>query len=254
MSTANLAKQDNSLDDRLRYAEALSQASMLPPHFRGKPADVLLAMEWGAALGMAPMQAINSIHVINSKPGLSANALAALVRREGHRMRVTGDDKTATASIWRRDDPDFEYRVTWTMDMAKRAGLLTGKDNWDKYPGAMLKARAQTAVVRDACPELIIGLPGDDTDDGDDAPTWATPVQATAERITVDTATGEIFDAPADPQFLDLDAIGADIEHADMGGLRDAWTRHQSHPDWPEIAQMITARKAQLEASEGAEQ
>lgn len=129
------------LTDRLKYAEALSGARLLPEHFRGKPADVLLAMEWGATLGMTPMQAINSIHVINGKPGLSANALAALVRRDGHRMRVVGDDKTATASIWRRDDPDFEYRVTWTIDMAKRAGLLTGKDNWSKYPAAVVKAR-----------------------------------------------------------------------------------------------------------------
>jgi hypothetical protein len=251
MTSTDLATA--SLPDRLAYASALAKASLLPEQFRGKPADVLLAMEWGAALGMSGMQAINSIHVINGKPGLSANALAALVRQRGHRMRVIGDEQSATASIWRRDDPEFEYSVTWTVDMARKAGLIggKGKENWDKHPMAMLKARAQTAVVRDACPELIIGLPGDDTDDGDDAPTWATPVQATAERITVDTATGEIFDAPADPQFLDLDAIGADIEHADMDGLRDAWTRHQSHPDWPEIAQMITARKAQLEADPG---
>jgi hypothetical protein len=252
MTSTDLATA--SLPDRLAYADALAKASLLPAQFRNKPADVLLAMEWGAALGMSGMQAINSIHVINGKPALSANALAALVRQRGHRMRVTGDEQSATASIWRRDDPEFEYKVTWTIGMAKSAGLLGGKDNWDKYPSAMLKARAQTAVVRDACPELIIGLPGDDTDDGDDTPTWATPVQATAERITVDTATGEIFDAPADPQFLDLDAIGADIEHADMDWLRHAWTRHQSHPDWPEIAQMIAARKSQLEASEGAEQ
>ena len=254
MTSTDLATA--TLPDRLAYADALSKASLLPEQFRGKPADVLLAMEWGAALGMSGMQAINSIHVINGKPGLSANALAALVRQRGHRMRVIGDSQSATASIWRKDDPEFEYSVTWTLDMARKAGLLggKGKENWDKHTMAMLKARAQTAVVRDACPELIIGLPGDDTDDGDDTPTWATPVQAAAVRVTVDTATGEIFDEPTAPQFLDLGAIAADIEHATMAGLREAWTRHQSHPDWPEIAPLIADRKAQLEAAAGADQ
>ena len=200
MMTTDLER--SSLPDRLAYAQALSGAKLLPEQFRGKPSDVLLAMEWGAALGMAPMQAINSIHIINGKPGLSANALAALVRREGHRMRVTGDDKHAAASIWRKDDPEFEYTVTWTMDMAKRAGLLTGKDNWSKYPGAMLKARAQTAVVRDACPELIIGLPGDDDTDG---PDWHTPITTTT-TVTVDQVPVE--DLPA------TDAEYAAIVHA----------------------------------------
>ena len=236
------------LPDRLAYAEALSKADLLPKQFAGKPADVLLAMEWGAALGMTPMQAINSIHVINGKPGLSANALAALVRRQGHRMRVVGDEKEATASIWRRDDPEFEYRATWTLDMAKKAGLITGKDNWTKYPGAMLKARAQTAVVRDACPELIIGLPGDDDIDG---PDWSTPVQpaTTVERLddtsTVDTATGEIVDqAPAD-----LDAIAMRIAAADLDGLRQVWTTWHKDPAFPQIEPMIADRKAQLEAA-----
>lgn len=209
------------LPDRLRYAEALSKASLLPAAFKGKPADVLLAMEWGAALGMAPMQAINSIHVINGKPGLSANALAALVRREGHRMRVTGDDTTATASIWRRDDQDFEYRVTWTIDMAKRAGLLTGKDNWEKYPAAMLKARAQTAVVRDACPELIIGLPGDDDTDQADWPTTTTveqppapsgpPAASDDDYAAIATkAAGLGIEGPEALRMLVLDVLGDD--------------------------------------------
>lgn len=205
--------ETSSLPDRLAYAQALSGAKLLPEQFRGKPSDVLLAMEWGAALGMAPMQAINSIHVINGKPGLSANALAALVRREGHRMRVVGDDKTATASIWRKDDPEFEYQVTWTLDMAKRAGLLTGKDNWSKYPGAMLKARAQTAVVRDACPELIIGLPGDDDTD---QPDWHTP--ATTTTVTVDQGEPEPAAAMAsdsDYQAIAAKAAGLGIEGPD---------------------------------------
>lgn len=229
MTAAELATQ-GSLADRMRYAEALSGASLLPANFQGKPADVLLAMEWGSALGMTPMQAINSIHVINGRPGLSANALAALVRREGHRMRVVGDGTTATASIWRKDDPDFEYRVTWTIDMAKTAGLLggKGKDNWTHYPAAMLKARAQTAVVRDDTP-----LPAHNPD------------------------TGEIIDADVvnmtpEDEAETLDRLTPQIATADLDTLRDIWKSWHETASWPHIEPLIADRKAQLDATQEA--
>lgn len=259
MTAAELATQ-GSLADRMRYAEALSGASLLPTNFQGKPADVLLAMEWGSALGMTPMQAINSIHVINGRPGLSANALAALVRREGHRMRVVGDDTAATASIWRKDDPDFEYRVTWTIDMAKTAGLLggKGKDNWTHYPAAMLKARAQTAVVRDACPELIIGLPGDD-DPADGAPDWTTTVvRDDAPLPPHDPDTGEIIDVEVvdmtpEEEAETLDRLTPQIATADLDTLRDIWKHWHETASWPHIEPLINDRKAQLDAEQEAD-
>ncbi len=261
MSSTDLAIAGASLADRIAYAEALSHASLLPAQFRGKPADVLLAIEWGAGLGLAPMAAINSIHVIDGKPGLSAIALAKLVRDGGHRMRVTGDDKSATASIWRKDDPDFEYRVTWTIEMAKRAGLVNDKKpNWVKYPGAMLKARAQTSVVKDACPELILGMPAADDTDG---PDWHTPPTVTVARDDapppgVDPATGEIVadaPAPAAPGIvaIDLDAAAAEIATANLDTLRALWQAWHTSPDWPEIEPLIAERRAQLSATPPAE-
>ncbi len=213
MTSTDLALTGASLADRLAYAEALSKASLLPAQFRGKPADVLLAMEWGAGLGLTPMAAINSIHVIDGKPGLSAIALAKLVRDGGHRMRVTGDDKSATASIWRKDDPEFEYRVTWTIDMAKQAGLINDKKpNWVKYPGAMLKARAQTSVVKDACPELILGMPADDDTE---QPDWHTPATTTVTVDQVKPEPAETMASDGDYQAIAAKAAGLGIEGPD---------------------------------------
>lgn len=148
-----------SIGEKQQYAELLAQASLLPKQYQRNPANVLLAMELGQSLSIPPIQAINEVHVIEGKPSASANLIGGLVRRAGHvlRIRVDRDAMQATAQIIRHDDPDYTFEVTWTMDDAKRAGS-TNKDNWKKYPIAMLKARAITEVAREACPEALMGI------------------------------------------------------------------------------------------------
>ena len=122
-------------------------------------------------LGLPPMAAITGIHVIEGKPSISAGLISALVRRAGHKLRVTGDDHQAQAQLVRSDDPGFTYKSTWTIDRAKQADLLN-KSNWKRYPEAMLKARAISEVARDACQEVLLGMQytadelGDMLDDG----------------------------------------------------------------------------------------
>jgi hypothetical protein len=103
------------------------------------------------------MAAMTGVHVIEGKPTASAGLISALVRRAGHRLRVTGDDTHAVAEITRRDDSKFTFRSEWTLDRARQAELL-GKGTWKKYPAAMLKARAITEAARDACEEALFGL------------------------------------------------------------------------------------------------
>lgn len=146
-----------SMNDKMQYAQALAQASLLPKQYQRNPGNVLLAVELGESLGIPPIQAINTVHVIEGKPSASSGLISALVRRAGHTLRVKGDDQSATAEIVRSDDPDFTYSVTWDMGRARNAGV-TGRDNWKKYPAAMLKARAITEVARDACQEALMGV------------------------------------------------------------------------------------------------
>lgn len=163
MST-QIARRDNipapalTMPEKMQYAQALADASLLPRAYQRQPGNVLLAMEMGEALGIPAIQAINDIHVIDGKPSASANLIGALVRKAGHKLRVTGDDTTATAQIIRADDPDFTFEVTWTLDRARQAGLNRKGGNWEKYPAAMLKARAITEVARTACSDALYGV------------------------------------------------------------------------------------------------
>ena len=146
-----------TLQDKLSYCSKLAQADLLPPEYYNKPGNVLLAVEYGDALGIPPIMAIQQVHIINKKPTASAGLISALVRRSGHRLRVTGNNKEATAQIVRCDDKEYTYSVTFTMEDAEKAGLLSNP-TWKKYPTAMLKSRAITAVARDACQESLNGV------------------------------------------------------------------------------------------------
>jgi hypothetical protein len=143
----------------MQYAKALAEANLLPAAYRKQPANVLLAMEYGDALGLSPIAAIQGVHIIDGKPTASAQLIGALVRKAGHRLRVkvSSDGSAAKATIIRRDDPEFEFESVWTLERAQGAGLL-GKGTWKQYPAAMLKSRAITEVARDACPEVLSGV------------------------------------------------------------------------------------------------
>lgn len=162
MTEIDLHRQPTLLEQKMMFAEHLSKANLLPVDYRGKAANVLLAIEAGEALGIAPITAINMIHVIQGKPTISSQLMASLVRNAGHRLRVQilKDDagkRFARASLWRKDDPEFEFTAEWTWERATQAGL-TSKDSWKNYSANMLKARAISEVCRDACPEVLAGI------------------------------------------------------------------------------------------------
>lgn len=155
---SDLVKREaSSLDGKVTYAKTLALSGLLPKAYQKQPANLLLAMETAEALGIPTMTAISSIHVIDGRASMSAGLMSALVRRAGHRLRVTGDDTRAVAELIRADDPDYTYRCEWTLDRAKAAGLL-GKGVWKTYPAAMLKARAISEVCRDAAQECLSGM------------------------------------------------------------------------------------------------
>lgn len=157
------ATRTDSLPERIQYSQALAASNLLPAQYRGKPENVLYAIEFGRSLGVEPIVAINQVHLIDGKPSASAGLVSALVRKARHRLRiwVERDDRgqllRAVATIVRQDDPDFEFRAEWTIARAQAAGV-TGKSVWKNYPEAMLKARAITEVAREACEEALNGI------------------------------------------------------------------------------------------------
>lgn len=215
--------------DRVDWAEKIARSNLLPRQYQNNPANVLLALEYGNALGISPVVAMQQIHVIEGKPSASAQLIGGLVRNAGHKLRVEFDDKTmtATATVIRSDDPDYTFVAVWTMDRAKAANL-TGKGNWKTYPAAMLKARAITEVARDACPEALFGVAYTAEELNGDA-----PVQVQAS-VVPDDVEGRFREACVkaglDPAAVMTEAGVEEITSGTLPALRDAFKRLKDTP------------------------
>lgn len=162
---SELARMEpNGVLEQARWANQLAAADMLPGAYKGRPGNLIMAAELARSLNLHPMTAITGMYVINGKPSASGALMAALVRRAGHKLRVRGNNLKATAVLIRKDDPDFEFEVTWELmknaagnPSAEEAGLL-GKDTWRNFPAALLKWRAVSQVCRDGAEDALMGV------------------------------------------------------------------------------------------------
>jgi len=210
------------LPDKMRYAQALAGSNLLPKQYREQPANLLFALEYADALGVSPIHAITSIHVIEGKPSASADLIASLVRRAGHRLRITGDDTYAEATILRADDPDFPFTARWDMARARQAGLA-GKAVWKQYPAAMLRSRAITEVARQAAPDALFGVVytpeelGAEVDDTGELVHTVTQVPAPASApVSERSGVARLREAHPDPAAPPADDVH-DAEVVDEG-------------------------------------
>ena len=158
--------------------------SLLPDTYKGKPANVLIAVGLGASMGLSPAESLYRIAVIKGKPTAGAELIAANVRKAGHKLRIQTGDGSVTATIVRSDDPDYPISVTRDMAWAQRMGLASN-DNYKKQPETMLQWRAISAVARLACPEALYGVQY--------TPDEAADFDAPAEAQTRRTVTSETF-------------------------------------------------------------
>lgn len=201
------------LEAQMKYSSALSASSIIPRDYQNSPANVLVAIGYAQALGEHPIAALTDVYIVKGRPSMSATMMHRRAIEAGHRVRVTASPTEAVASVWRKDDPDYEHTVTWTLERAKSSGVA-GTDTWKKFPSAMLRSRAISEVCRLACPEVLGAVKytpdeigGSFADTPEQAP--ADPPQATT-KVSRRKPEPEPVDAEVVPENTDADTHGQD--------------------------------------------
>ena len=140
------------------FANQIANTEFVPNALRGRDngAKVAAAILTGRELGLPPMTSLASIHVINGKPGISAEMMRALVLQAGHQIQVTESTSVKVVIKGRREGDEEWTTVEWSEQDSRRAGILSG--NHVKYPRQMFAARATTELCRLLFADVIHGL------------------------------------------------------------------------------------------------
>ncbi len=99
---------------------------------------------------------IEAIHFIEGKAGLSAETMVHLVRKRGHSIVWEAKPGESCTVVGTRRDNGDTGSVTWTLGMAKDAGLAS-KDVWKRYPDSMLWVRAVSQLCRMLFADVLMG-------------------------------------------------------------------------------------------------
>jgi len=174
------ALRPETIEGMWRMAQAVAKAPILPDSYRGRMSgrghdrrfltfapdeiagNVFIAVQHGAEIGLAPMQSIQSIAVINNRPALWGDAVIGIVRASGKckyiKEWIEGDGKEAVAHCESKRLPSGEtIKRSFSMKDAETAGLAS-KDTYQNYPKRMLQQRARGFCLRDLYADLLKGL------------------------------------------------------------------------------------------------
>ena len=152
-------------DQLLRAANMLSQTSIIPATYQGKPQDCFVALEMATRMGVSPLVVMQNMYVVKGKPAWAGQACTMFINSCGKFTQVkhvyTGEKGTDSRGCYvtatRISDGIQVNGVEVTLAMAKAEGW-TANTKWRTMPELMLAYRASAFFARVHCPEALMGV------------------------------------------------------------------------------------------------
>lgn len=165
LAVANVWNNKDQFNQMLRAAQMLSQTSIIPNTYQGKPQDCFVAIEMATRMGLSPMVVMQNMYVVKGKPSWAGQACTMLINSCGKFRDVkhvyTGqkgtEDRGCYVMATRLSDGETVCGVEVTLQMAKAEGWLSNP-KWRSMPELMLAYRASAFFARVYCPEALMGV------------------------------------------------------------------------------------------------
>jgi hypothetical protein len=230
-----------TITEAMEFSKMLADSTMVPRAYQGKPQDIMVCVQWGYEIGLAPMQALQNIAVINGKPSVYGDAAMALVQASAvcedvqEYFEGEGTPNPIAVCVAKRRGRK-EVVAKFSVEDAKRAGLWGKAGPWQAYPKRMMQMRARGFALRDAFPDVLKGLIT--AEEAQDYPDEAKPRQAKdiTPRNPLDRVAAPVIPAvTSDPAIIEA-AFAADQELAEVNKLiADAAAADMEVIDIPEV-------------------
>lgn len=152
-----------TITEAIEFSKMLADSQMVPRAYQGKPQDIMVCVQWGYEIGLAPMQALQNIAVINGKPSVYGDAAMALVQASpvcddiAEYFEGEGTPNPVAVCVAKRKGRQ-PVTARFSVEDAKRAGLWGKQGPWQAYPKRMMQMRARGFALRDAFPDVLKGL------------------------------------------------------------------------------------------------
>lgn len=163
-SVSNTALNNIEVMERaLKFSEIMAQADIIPAHYRGKTANVFIALQTAFRMNLDPMQVMQNTYVVSGKLGMVSSFAISLANQSGifasgirYRVEGSGDSLKVTAYAHLKSSGE---EISYTIGMKEAIA-----ENWTKnpkyrtLPELMLRYRAATLLIRTHVPEVLNGL------------------------------------------------------------------------------------------------
>lgn len=168
-----------TLSETMQLGDLLAQSGFFADS-RGAAQAVVKVLA-GREIGFGPIASMTGIHVISGRVSISANLMAAAIKRSGRYDYRVREMTAQRCEIEFRERNGDKWEIIGSSEFTAQDARAAGTKNMDKYARNMLFARAMSNGARWYCPDIFGG-----------------PVYTPEEMgATVDGETGEVIDAPA---------------------------------------------------------
>lgn len=180
MSNALAITKLNTIEDLARVGDVFVKSGFF--NDTRDAAQAIVKVMAGQELGFAPIASMTGVYIVKGKVSLSANLIAAAVKRSGrYTFRVRKHDaQICEIEFFELDKAGNKESIgtsSFSMKEAAQAGLASSA-TWKNFPRNMLYARAMSNGAKWYCPDVFGG-----------------PVYTPDELgATIDGETGEVID------------------------------------------------------------
>jgi len=217
-------------------------------------AQAVTKILYGRELGISPINSMSGIHIIEGKPALSSNLLAALIKRSGkydYRIKVSTDTQCSLMFLQKVGNVWEEVGLSeFSIEDAKRAGVIRAGGSWSKFPKAMLFARALSQGERMFCPDVSISplyvpeeLGADVNESGEvvSVPSKSSDVARTTKPIPISSPAIQAAADPGGNGLLPLKAAEAQKGEGTPAGAQPPPMREPGSDDGDEESKPLIA-------------
>lgn len=151
------------MEKALKFSEIMAQADIIPTHYRGKPANVFIAVQSALRMNLDPMQIMQNTFVISGKLGMVTAFAISLANQSGlfdsgirYRIEGSGENLKVTAyTNLKKGGAEISYTITMREAIAEG---WTKNAKYRTLPELMLRYRAATLLIRTHVPEVLNGM------------------------------------------------------------------------------------------------